>query len=218
MRLILFIIGMLSLSALNAQVLTVDPTTTAAVGTSAALENNSFRDIKSKQDLINTATTTTAATVEFLNQWHDRLYRGLKTVSGNVTNGYQVYRSGEKILKILELQREILELGRENPMALAWAVEIEKNMVKKAVEMYAQIQTVILKMNDDKVLMDAGERIQLMNIVLRDLQIMEGMLYYARRKVKWVISQGLINAINPFAQYVNRDAALVREILGKFRF
>lgn len=218
MRIFLILVGMVIFNGVNAQILTIDPTTTAAIGTSAALENNSFKDIKSKQDLINTATSTTAATVQFLNQWHDRLYRGLKTVSANVTNGYQVYRSGEKILNILQIQKEILELGKENPLALAWAVEIEKNMVKKAVEMYAQIQSVILKMDDDKVLMDAGERIQLMNIVLRDLQIMEGMLYYARRKVKWVISQGLINAINPYAQYVNRDAALVREILGKFKF
>src|SRR5690606_20816896 len=208
----------LSFHSVYSQTLTIDVAHAAAVTAASASERNSYNDMKSKQDLINRVTTSTVATTQYIHEWHNKMYNGLKTVSRNVHNGYQVYRAGEKLVNILDMQKEILELGKQNPLALAWAVEIQKKTVTKATEMYAQIQSVILKMNDDNVLMDAGERITLLNNVLRDLTVIEGLLYYARRKVKWVIHQGIINAINPFAQYVNQDKALVREILGKINF
>lgn len=212
------LLSLISFHFAKSQTLTIDAAHAAAVTASAVSERSSFNDMKSKQDLINRVTTSTVATTQYIHEWHKKMYDGLKTVSNNVHNGYQVYRAGEKIVNILDLQKEILELGKQNPLALAWGVEIQKKTVTKASEMYAQIQSVILKMNDDNVLMDAGERITLLNNVLRDLTVIEGLLYYARRKVKWVIQQGIINAINPFAQYVNRDKALVRDILRKVNF
>lgn len=214
------VISFIALSTLNAlsQEIVIDPTLSAALIINGTTEDNSLDSIKKNQLAIQQLQLATIATVNFINDWQKKTYEGLQYISTSVRNVYQVYECGRLLKKIYENEAAMLEEAKKNPLALAFATKTQTEMISRAIGMYNQIQQLILKEGDTKLLMDAGERTKLMNEILRSLSVVNAYAYSSYLKVRLVVRQGLINSINPFANVVNRDAQIVRDVLGKWKF
>lgn len=212
--------SLLFLSVFSAfgQELVFDPVLSASLARNGASEDNSLKAIKEKQTIIQTLQGATVSTVNFINDWQKKTYEGLMYVSGSVKNVYQVYECGRILSKIYESESKMIAEAQKNPLALGFATKMQTEMITRAIGMYGQLQELILKEGDKNLLMDAGERTKLMNEILRDLGVINAYAYSSYLKVRLVVRQGLINSINPFGNIVNRDAQIVKEVIGKWKF
>lgn len=201
-----------------AQVVTTDPVLTATLIANGTLENSSMNDIKNKQTAIESLQTTTASAVSFINSWQQKTYNGLLYVSSTVKSAYQVYECYKILQSIIDNESKMMNTARKNPVALAFALKFQTEMVTRATNSYAQIAELIIKENDSKLLMDAGERMRLLNQVMMDLKVIEALAASSYFRVKWAVSQGIINTLNPFQGLVNRDANIVKDIMGTWKF
>lgn len=201
----------------NAQELVIDPVLAAITGASAIIENESYDKIKDKQKAIEALQAATVATTEFINNWQKKIYNGLLYVSSTVNNAYQVYEAAKIVASIYDLERKMLEEAKKNPLALIFALKYQKEMVIRAIEYYNQIQNLILKTGDEKLLMDAGERTLLLNQVLQNLRVIESFAVSSYYKVRYAVMNGMIKTLNPFGNFVNRDAQIVKDILNRWQ-
>ena len=215
-----YLAGLLAfaITTASAQEIVIDPALSAAIAANGLLENGSMADIKDKQNLIQNLQATTVATVNFINDWQKKTYEGLVYVSSTVKNAYQVYECYKVLKSIYENESNMLAEANKNPIALAFAMKAQGEMITRAIGFYGQIQQLVLKEGDKNLLMDAGERTRLMNELLRDLSVINGFAYSSYLKVRLVVKQGLINTINPFANFVNQDSKIVKDVLGKWKF
>lgn len=202
----------------SGQVLTTDPTLTAALILNGTLENSSMNDIKKKQTAIESLQATTASAVSFINNWQQNTYHGLLYVSSTVKSAFQIYECYKILQSIVTNESRMMKAAKSNPVALAFAVKFQTDMVTRAANSYAQIAELIIKENDNKLLMDAGERVRLLNQVMSDLQVIEALSASSYFRVKWAVSQGIINTLNPFHGIINRDANIVKDIMGSWKF
>jgi len=201
----------------HAQKLVIDPVLAAITGASAIAENNSFDKIKDKQKAIEVLQAATVTTTEFINQWQKKIYNGLLYVSATVNNAYQIYDAGRILGNIYELERKMMEEAKKEPLALIFAVKYQREMVIRAIEYYNQIQQFILKTGDEKLLMNAGERTLLLNQILESLRVIESYAVSSYYKVRYAVMNGIIKTLNPFGNFVNRDAQIVKDILNRWK-
>lgn len=175
-------------------------------------------DIRDRQAAIQTLQASTVAVVGFLNEWHRKMYEGLLQVSQAVSDAYQVRECGLVLAEIIELERQMVEAARPNPLALGFALRFQSEMVLKATQYYREIHELILRQDDARLLMDAGERSALLNRVLTDLRAIKGLAATSLYRVRWAVTNGVLRTLNPFAAFVNRDARIVQDILRNWRF
>ena len=147
-----------------------------------------------------------------------KTYNGLLYVSNTLKNVYQIAECYKVISEIYTNESGMLSIAGQNPLLLAFAAKFQSDMVTKAISYYGQIQTFILSAGDTRLLMDAGERAQLMNRVLDDLRVIDALSYSSYLKVRWVVHQGIIASINPFAGMSNNDSRIVKDVLHSWKF
>lgn len=205
------------INTLQAQKVVIDPVLAAITGASAIVENNSYDKIKDKQRAIEALQTATVATTEFINNWQKKIYNGLLYVSSTVNNAWQIYEAGKLVAEIYDLEKRMLEEARKQPLALIFALKYQREMVIKAIEYYNQIQQLILKTGDEKLLMNAGERTLLLNQVLESLRVIQAYAVSSYYKVRYAVMNGIIKTLNPFGSFVNRDAQIVKDVLSRWK-
>lgn len=159
----------------------------------------------------------TVVTTEFINKWHKKVYEGLLYVSSTVNNAYQVYDAARIVANIYDLEKRMMEEAKKEPLALIFAVKYQKEMVLHGIQYYNQIHQLILKTGDERLLMNAGERTLLLNQVLESLRVIEAYAVSSYYKVRYAVMNGFLKTLNPFGSFVNRDAAIVKDILGRWK-
>ncbi len=171
-------------------------------------------NIKNNQTAIQRAQEATIVVVDQVNQIQNKIYKGLMQVSSVLKNAFQVKECLQALKDILSYESDMLAEGKQNPLALAFAVKIKSEMVDKAVAYYADISAVVLKANTKDLLMDAGERETLLYKIQLDLNTLRGMAAYAYYKVHLAVMQGIINSFNPFKGYVDVDGKIVTDLIS----
>lgn len=202
----------------SAQSIVSDPALTGITIANGILEHQTNQQIRDRQTAIQTLQASTVAVVGFMNEWHQKMYNGLIQVSSAVSDAYQVRECALVLGEIYELEREMIEAARPNPLALGFAMKFQQEMLIKAIQYYREINQLILKEDDARLLMDAGERSALLNRVLTDLRSIKALAATSLYRVRWAVRNGIINTLNPFSSFVNRDARIVQDILKSWRF
>jgi hypothetical protein len=201
-----------------AQMLVTDPALSAITLGNGIVQQQAHENIAQKQRAIETLQATTVSVVSFINDWHQKMYEGLVQISAVVSDAYQVKESLEVLYEIFELEREMIREASSNPLALAFAVKFQQEMVVKAIQYQQEIHAFILNSHDNRILMDAGERTALLNKVLTDLRVIKALAATSCYRVRWAVKNGIINTLNPFSAFVNRDARIVQDILKKWNY
>lgn len=202
---------------LQAQTLSIDPTLTTAIGIASGVETSGLNDMKNNQNAIIAAQTATTGFVNQINNLQQATFNGLTYVASAVKNAYQLIQCYKVLQSIYNYQAKMLDECGKDPLAILLAYKAEEEMVIKALALYGQISTIILKEGSDY-LMDSGDRARLMYNVLTDLQVVEGYSAAAYYKVHWAVIEGVLHSINPFDHYVNNDANIVKNILGSWKY
>lgn len=202
----------------SAQSIVSDPALTGITIANGILEHQTNQQIRDRQTAIQTLQASTVAVVGFMNEWHQKMYNGLIQVSSAVSDAYQVRECALVLGEIYELEREMIEAARPNPLALGFAMKFQQEMLIKAIQYYREINQLILKEGDARLLMDAGERSALLNRVLKDLRSIKALAATSLYRVRWAVRNGIINTLNPFSSFVSRDVKIVENILKYWTF
>jgi len=195
----------------------IDPFLEGAIIVSSATENTNYNNIKDNQTAIQRAQEATIVVVDQVNQIQNKIYNGLMQVSSGLKNAYQIKECLQALNDILSYEGDMLAEAQKNPLALAFALRIQNEMVSKAVSYYADIETVILKANTKELLMTAGERETLLYKVQLDLNTLRALAAYSYYKVHLAVMQGIINSFNPFKGYVDIDGKIVKDLLNNWK-
>lgn len=197
---------------------TTDPILEGATVLNGQLENQAYDKIIDHQTNIQRFQELTLAAEDEINTTKKKIYDGLHYVSSTLENGYDVYICSEILDNIYINEKLMMQAAQKSPLALAWAVKLQKLIIDRAIGTFSQIQDVILKKDDKNYLMDAGERAYLLMQVRVQLQAIEGLAMQSNFAVQWVVNQGIMNALNPFAGMVNTDGQVVHQILHTWSY
>jgi hypothetical protein len=195
----------------------IDPFLEGAIIVANTTENTNYNNIKDNQTAIQRAQEATIVVVDQVNQIQNKIYKGLMQVSSVLKNAFQIKECLQALQDILSYESDMLSEAKKNPIAIAFALKIQTEMVNKAVAYYADISTVILKANTKDLLMDAGERETLLYKVQLDLNTLRAMAAYSYYKVHLAVMQGIINSFNPFKGYVDIDGKIVKDLLANWK-
>ncbi|HEY8659145.1 MAG TPA: hypothetical protein VIL78_08915 [Hanamia sp.] len=215
LKLLLLFLAVIGFSKTYCQ--NIDPFLEGAIIVSSATENTNYNNIKDNQTAIQRAQEATIVVVDQVNQIQNKIYNGLMQVSSVLKNAYQIKECLQALNDILSYEGDMLAEAQKNPLALAFALRIQNEMVSKAVSYYADIETVILKANTKELLMTAGERETLLYKVQLDLNTLRALAAYSYYKVHLAVMQGIINSFNPFKGYVDIDGKIVKDLLANWK-
>jgi hypothetical protein len=215
LKLLLLFLAVIGFSKTYCQ--NIDPFLEGAIIVSSATENTNYNNIKDNQTAIQRAQEATIVVVDQVNQIQNKIYNGLMQVSSVLKNANQIKECLQALNDILSYEGDMLTEAQKNPLALAFALRIQNEMVSKAVSYYADIETVILKANTKELLMTAGERETLLYKVQLDLNTLRALAAYSYYKVHLAVMQGIINSFNPFKGYVDIDGKIVKDLLANWK-
>jgi hypothetical protein len=215
LKLLLLLLAVISFGKNYCQ--NIDPFLSGAIIAASSTENTNYNNIKDNQTTIQRAQEATIVVVDQVNQIQNKIYKGLMQVSSVLKNTYQIKECLQALNDILSYEADMLAEAQKNPLALAFALKIQNEMVSKAVSYYADIETVILKANTKELLMTAGERETLLYKVQLDLNTLRALAAYSYYKVHLAVMQGIINSFNPFKGYVDIDGKIVKDLLANWK-
>lgn len=201
-----------------AQTITMDPILTTTVVGLDLNENQIYDKITGHQTTIQRFQILTMGIEDQINQIQKKTYSALQQVSSAVKNTYQIYLCYKILQNIYKNEREMIDIATGNPLALGFAVKLQKEATQMAIGVYADVSNIVLAENNNKMLLSAGDRLRILRGVVNKLSQIEILTLTSKYEVKRVVRQGLINAINPFSGFVNRDARIAHSIITQWKW
>ncbi|MGY3212435.1 hypothetical protein [Mucilaginibacter sp. HD30] len=143
--------------------------------------------------------------------------QALSNVNSALKNGLEVKYMAVIIGDMGNYMAQAMEMAREEPWLLLFAEKISAEMRAKSLALVNDVSGYILK-EGSNILSDYNSRDQLLHDVTRRLQVLNGLAYGAWKAMYWARQRGIIAALNPFQNYINRDKAIVAQIIQNARY
>lgn len=120
------------------------------------------------------------------------------------------------IREIVEHQTVIVRLAGQDPLLIAMAYQTEADLADRAYRLSQYLYALAISMGDINQ-MKAADRRLLFGHVLTELRRIAGTSRGLAASMYHTNRRRMLESINPFAEYVNRDRQLVENILSKLR-
>jgi hypothetical protein len=145
------------------------------------------------------------------------IYQALSNVNSALKNGLAVKNIAVIIADMNYNIQQALTLARSDPPLLLFADNLTAQMRTRATMLVSDVSGFILK-EGNNILADFSARNELLHRVTQHLQIMNGLAYGAWRAMYWAKERGVINSLNPFADFINRDKVFVAQIIQNAKY
>jgi hypothetical protein len=145
------------------------------------------------------------------------IYNSLANVNSALKDGLMIKNIATTTSDIIAYLDQAMQLAKEDPVLLLVAEKIQSEFGQKATAMVADISGFILK-EDGNVLADYNGRDQLFRKVMQQLQILDGMAYGAWKTMYWAKERGVLKTLDPFAAYINKDAAFATQLIQNAKY
>jgi len=145
------------------------------------------------------------------------IYNGLANVNSALKDGLEVKNMAVIVSDMTSYIDQALELAKAQPYLLLFADNIAAEMKQHALLLVTDISDYVLK-EGDNVLADYNARDQLMRMVTQQLQLLDGLAYGAWRAMYWAKERGIIASLDPYANFINRDKAIVSRIIQNAKY
>ncbi|WP_443944256.1 hypothetical protein ACJVDH_15200 [Pedobacter sp. AW1-32] len=208
-----FCAGLMLCAGASAQIY-VDPLTSAAMASGSALLSRDMSSTSEKLSSLQRAQLTISAELAAANTIQNQLYRGLSEVSSALSSLLAISDIYAISGDITDNLSKAIALGASSPVLLLFAEGGAKEFSSRAVRLSTQVSSFVLKSGGDN-LMDSGERAKLLGMISTQLAILRGIAYGMYRSMYWAKQRGLLNALNPYASFINLDRKIADDILSK---
>lgn len=140
-------------------------------------------------------------------------FKSLGEVDQAMENSIQV----KQILKLLSSVQaegaEVLAVAEDDPSLLLFAEQYVRQAREKGVALVNQLASFVLQ-EGDNILINYNVRDELLTEILKSLQEVYGQLLAINQSMCWTKIHGKLKILNPYQNYVNRDAALVERVIS----
>jgi len=144
------------------------------------------------------------------------IHRSLTEINEAFKDAIQVKQMGFLINDIYRYSSEAVELAKGNPELMLFAEDATQQMKTRGLKIVADVSNIVLQQKEN-VLMNYNVRDELMRKVVTELQIMNALMYGIRQNMYWAKIRGVIKSVNPYSKYLDKDFAIVDDILRKRR-
>jgi len=112
---------------------------------------------------------------------------------------------------------QAMELAKDDPVLLLTTAKLQNEMGPKAVALVNDVSGFVLK-EGDNVLADYNGRDQLLRRVIQQLQILDSMAYGTWKTIYWASQRGLLQTLNPWQNFINKDKVFVQQIIQNAKY
>jgi len=144
------------------------------------------------------------------------IHRSLTEVNEALRDAIQVKQMGYLINDIFKNSSEAVALAQGNPALMLFAEDTAQQLKMRGLKMVGEVSTFILD-NKQNVMMNYNVRDELISKIVKELQIMNAMIYTIKQNMYWAKQRGLMKSLNPYNEYINRDVQKLNEIITKRR-
>ncbi|RZM09228.1 MAG: hypothetical protein EOO88_49105 [Pedobacter sp.] len=193
-----------------------DPATAGAMALHSGVIDRQLDKTNDHLTLIQRGQLAVTGQLTMINEVQRSLYRGLSEVSGVMKSLLAVKDIAEISGDIFSDVNKSISIAVDNPAFLLFAQAGANEFRTRAISLSAEVSAFVLKGGSDN-LMDSGERSKLLNRIATQLMILRGVSYGMYRSMYRARQIGLLNALNPYAGFINSDRRIADDILSRLK-
>lgn len=152
-----------------------------------------------------------------INVIQTRVYNSLTTVDKSLRQGKSVVQASSIVSDIINYQVKIIKIAESDPILLLFAEKMETDFELKAADLILYITNTVMLQKGD-LLMNVGQRDQLLNHVINELRVLRAISYAGYRKILLAQYDNMLKLLNPWQGFVNKDREKAGEILFNLKF
>lgn len=194
-----------------------DPAVTAATAAHAGIINKQLDGTNNKLTLIQKGQLAVTGQLLIVNDLQEKIYKGLSEVSAVVHNLLSIKDISEISIDIFHDVNKAIKLAEKNPLLLLFAEQGALEFKFRTSSLAAEVTTFIIRGGKAN-LMDAGERAKLLNRIVMEMTILRGVAYGMYRTMYWAKQHGILNALNPYAGFINMDKRIAEDIIQNVKY
>ncbi|MFA5620846.1 MAG: hypothetical protein WDA08_11130 [Weeksellaceae bacterium] len=198
-----------------AQNLYFDPITTLALkGYSDNLKNKQNETIE-QQTKLQQAQAFVASQMAWANDLQNKIYKGLREVSGTVQNGVQLVRIYENVNKCISYTGDIADVVADNPEFAVFGAKSTGLAWQTITEISVEITDILQEGATN--LAYSGDRYKFLYEIDQKLTRLRIILLQIKIDIERAVNLGFWRAINPFQGYINTDKDIVENIMYQYK-
>jgi hypothetical protein len=206
-----------SLSALRAQEVVVDPTTSAAILVNAGVINSQMNTTNNNLSLISKGQLAITGQLTIVNKLQNDILKGLSQVASVINNLETIKDIADCGTDIVSDVEQSISLAQSDPVLLLFAEQGARNFETRAVALAADVSAFVLKGGNSN-LMDSGERGKLLNHIAAEMRILSGIAYGMDRAMYWAKMNGIWRSLNPWATWQNEDSRIANDVINNAKY
>lgn len=214
MKQLLFFLICLAGFRANSQTVVFDQNHFTIVNANAAMRNASEIGYHQTLDVIKQNTDDIILNSSSLAIVQTMIVNSLIQVNEGFKDAIQVNMIGETVLDINTVSAEAFQLASGNPILFLFTEEYTSQAKSRSINLVTEVSSLILK-EGDNLLMNYNVRDELLNRVQKELEVILALVISARNSIYWAKTNGVIKSLNPYQSYINKDLALINEIIIK---
>jgi hypothetical protein len=206
-----------SLSALRAQEVVIDPTTSAAIVVNSAVINGQLNTTNNNLSLISKGQLAITGQLTIVNKLQNDILTGLSQVASVINNLETIKDIADCGTDIVSDVEQSISLAQSDPVLLLFAEQGARNFETRAVALAADVSAFVLKGGNSN-LMDSGERGKLLNHIAAEMRILSGIAYGMDRAMYWAKMNGIWQSLNPWATWQNEDVRIANDVINNAKY
>lgn len=196
------------------QAIYYDPATSSSmIFYSNQLKNGQNRTI-SEQTKLQRAQLWVGVKMEQVKTIQDKVYKGLKEVSGTLKNGLQVKNIYRDVQKCRSYASDIINIGRKHPQFIVFTKKTSQLAYEQALRVGSDVSSLLSE--NELNLATAGDRYRLLNSIEDNVRLLKIRLIGIKLSLEKAIRYGFWGSVNPFQTYINTDKDIVENILERW--
>lgn len=201
---------------LKAQATYLDPTTTAALMLYSSQLRKEQEKTKEEVKGLKRVQATVGVAMAEVGRIQNKVYKGLREVSGTVSNAYQVKEIYNNVERSALTMKRIKNIAIEHPQYMVFTESIIKKSNERIVK--ASLELTNLLTSDDLNLMTAGDRQRVLKMINDTVMMLRVDLMSILMRLERVERIGFWRELNPFKGYINTDRSIVENIMERYKY
>lgn len=200
---------------LNAQELYIDVVTNAILSVYAKAIKKGQNDTNDKLTQLEKAQAFVSSQLVIVNDIQDKVYKGLKEVSGTLSNGIQIKNIYEQLDRCRKYSKNIKDLVMRHPQYAIFGEAAARESYQRILQIGTNATNIITSSETN--LATAGDRYKLLFEIEQDVRDLSISLLGIQIALENAERVGFWKSINPFQGYINTDKDIVRNIMDKYK-
>lgn len=142
------------------------------------------------------------------------IHQSLTGINEALKDGIQIKQMGYLINDLFKNSKEAIEIARSNPVLVLFAEDAARQMKERGVALVGDVSGFVLA-NKENVLMNYNVRDELIRKVIKELRIMNALIYGIKQNMHYARMNGIFRSVNPYRQYMQKDFQLIDDIIRK---